>query len=618
MKHIILIITGIVIISGLVYAYKLIWGKPFSFNHAVERVTIKTLLRDPETLSFLGLLDNTIVDFHSHKLTDASPAFEIETRRIAERDLELIKSYDRDSLSYQEQLTYDIFAGYLQDIVDSRKFPYHLNNVRYPGPYPVNQLFGVQSEVPAFLESTHRIISVKSAEKYVKRLLAFTVKFNQVLDSLQARDKMDVIPPRFAVTKVINQMEQFIAAPPTENMLYVSFEKKIDECEDIDEHDREKLKKGVISGIEKHVYPAYRKLLAYLEKLQERATTDHGVWKLKNGDDYYRWILRYHTTTDMTPEEIHNLGLREVERIESEMQSILAEQGYRGATVAELIHRLTKEERFLYPDTDEGRNQILTDYAEMLNEIETGCDEYFAVWPKQAVQVQRVPVFKEKTSGGAYYNPPSLDRSRPGVFYVNLRSVEEIPKFEMRTLAYHEAIPGHHFQFAVAQELKGIPTFRRVYPFTAYVEGWALYAEQLAWEMGFQKDPFSNLGRLRAELFRAARLVVDTGLHHKRWTREEAVSYLLEKTGLPETEVITEIERYMVMPGQACAYKLGMIKILELRSRAHRELGDAYDIRDFHDALLKNGSVPLDILERIVDDYIAQKKIAQKKFDVAG
>lgn len=608
MKQIILIIIGIVIISGLVYTYKLIWGKPFSFNHAVERVTIKTLLRDPETLSFLGFLDNTIVDFHSHKLTDASPAFEKETRRIAARDLKLIKSYDRDSLSYQEQLTYDIFTGYLQDIVDSGKFPYHLNNVRYAGPYPVNQLFGVQSEVPAFLESTHRIISVKSADKYVKRLLAFMAKFDQVLESLKEREAMEVIPPGFAVAKVISQMEQFIAAPPTENIIYVSFEKKIDECEEVDERDRGKLKKSVISGIEKSVYPAYRKLLAYLKELQKRAATDHGVWKLKNGDKYYRWILRYHTTTNMSPEEIHNLGLREVKRIESEMQNILAEQGYSGATVDELMDRLTKEERFLYPDTDEGRNQILTDYAAMLNDIDTACDEYFAVRPKQSVQVQRVPEFKEKTSGGAYYNPPSLDGSRPGVFYVNLRSVEEIPKFGMRTLAYHEAIPGHHFQFAVAQELKGIPTFRRVYPFTAYIEGWALYSEQLAWEMGFQKDPFSNLGRLQAKLFRAVRLVVDTGLHHKRWTREEAVSYMLEKTGLPETEVVTEVERYIVMPAQACAYKVGMIKILELRNRAQRELGDAYDIRGFHDVMLKNGSVPLDILERIVDDYITQKK----------
>jgi len=608
MKRIILIATGAVVLLALVFAYKLILGRPFSFNHAVERVTIKALLRDPETLTFVGFLDNTVFDFHSHKLTDASPAHEDANREIARRDLKLITRYNRDRLSYQEQLTYDVFSAYLRNILDSERFPYHLNDVIHPGPYPVNQLQGVQSEVPAFLESSHRIVGAESGENYVRRLGAFSPKFEQVLESLRAREEMGVIPPRFAVTKVIAQVGQFIAVPPAQNILYVSFAKKIDECQRIDERHRSQLKRTAVSAIEQSVYPAYRKLLAYLSDLEKRAVTDHGVWKLPNGDDYYRWLLRFHTTTDMTPEEIHNLGLSEVRRIEREMQAILTEQGYRDATVAGLMNALAKEERFLYPDTDEGRNQILADYTDMLRGIEAKLGECFRMQPRQTVEVQRVPVFKEKTSPGAYYRPPSLDGSRPGIFYANLRSVEEVPRFGMRTLAYHEAIPGHHFQMATAQEIRGVPTFRRVYPFTAYAEGWALYAEQLAWEMGFQNDPFSNLGRLQAELFRSVRLVVDTGLHHKRWTREEAVAYMLAKTGLPETEVIAEIERYMVNPGQACAYKVGMIRILEMRDRARRELGEAYDIRDFHDVLLKNGSVPLDILERTVGDYIAAMK----------
>jgi uncharacterized protein (DUF885 family) len=222
--------------------------------------------------------------------------------------------------------------------------------------------------------------------------------------------------------------------------------------------------------------------------------------------------------------------------------------------------------------------------------------------------VERVPVFKEKTAGGAYYNPPALNGTRPGIFQVNLRSVEEVPKFGMRTLAYHEGIPGHHFQMALAQEIDGLPTFRRVYRFTAFAEGWALYAERLAWEMGFHDDPYDNLGRLEAELFRAVRLVVDTGLHYRRWSREQAIAYMLEKTGKPESEVITEVERYMVQPGQACAYKVGMIKILEMRAKAQNELGDAFDIREFHDAVLRNGSLPLILLERVVDEYIEEKR----------
>ncbi|HUV06603.1 MAG TPA: DUF885 domain-containing protein, partial [Spirochaetia bacterium] len=450
-----------------------------------------------------------------------------------------------------------------------------------------------------------RIANVKSAENYIKRLRAIATKFDHVLESLEAREAMGVIPPRFAVSKVIEKVEKFIAVPPAENILAVSFEKKVNDCKKINENNRKKLKADVISEIENSVYPAYRKLLAYLKNLEKRAVTDDGVWKLENGEDYYRWILGFHTTTDMTPEEVHNLGLREVQRIEAEMQSILAEQGYTGAAVGELMDRLTKEDRFLYPDTDEGRRQILADYTDMIREIEAGLDDYFRIRPNQTVAVQRVPVFKEKTSGGAYYMLPSLDGSRPGIFYANLRSVEEIPKFGMRTLAYHEAIPGHHFQMALAQELKGIPTFRKVYPFTAFAEGWALYAEQLAWEIGFHKDPFDNLGRLQSELFRAVRLVVDTGLHYKRWTREQAIAYMLEKTGLAETEVVSEIERYIVSPGQACAYKVGVIKILKMRERARRELGEAFDLKDFHDVLLKNGSMPLNVLEQIVDDYIA-------------
>ena len=241
-------------------------------------------------------------------------------------------------------------------------------------------------------------------------------------------------------------------------------------------------------------------------------------------------------------------------------------------------------------------------------DIDAGLDDYFDLRPKQTVEVQRVPVFKEKTSSGAYYNPPSLGGGRPGIFYVNLRSVAEIPKFGMRTLAYHEAIPGHHFQMALAQEVTGLPTFRKVYPFTAYAEGWALYAEQLAWEIGFHKDPFNNLGRLQAELFRAVRLVVDTGLHYKRWSREKAIAYMIDKTGIPETEVVAEIERYLVHPGQACAYKVGMLKILQIREHVRTELGTDFDIKEFHDVLLKNGSVPLYLLEQIVDEYIAVRK----------
>jgi uncharacterized protein (DUF885 family) len=274
------------------------------------------------------------------------------------------------------------------------------------------------------------------------------------------------------------------------------------------------------------------------------------------------------------------------------------------------MRKLATSPAQLYPDTDEGRAQILTDYEAIINEVTAGLDPYFATKPKAKVVVKRVPSFAEKTAPGAYYNPPPLDGSKPGTFYANLHDVSETPKYGMRTMAYHEAVPGHHLQIAIAQEIKGLPIFRSVVPFTAYAEGWALYAEQLAWEAGYEKDPLDNLGRLQAELFRSVRLVVDTGLHSKRWTREQAIDYMMINTGMPEAAVIVEIERYLINPGQALAYKVGMIKILELRERAKTALGSKFDIREFHDEVVKNGAMPLAVLERIIDAYVARKKAA--------
>jgi uncharacterized protein (DUF885 family) len=272
------------------------------------------------------------------------------------------------------------------------------------------------------------------------------------------------------------------------------------------------------------------------------------------------------------------------------------------------MKQVSEDPKFYYPDTDQGREQILKDYQEIIDEINRGIDSAFNIRPKMGVEVKRIPEFKEKTSPGAYYEPPALDGSRPGAFYANLYDIKATPKYSMRTLAYHEAIPGHHFQIAIQQELEDIPMFRKFAPFTAYVEGWALYAEYLAWEMGFQSNPMDNLGRLQAELFRAVRLVVDTGIHAKRWTREQAIDYMLKNTGMAESDVIAEIERYIVMPGQATAYKVGMLKILELREKAKTELGDQFDLAEFHDVILKNGALPLDILERLVNQYIKDKK----------
>jgi uncharacterized protein (DUF885 family) len=303
---------------------------------------------------------------------------------------------------------------------------------------------------------------------------------------------------------------------------------------------------------------------------------------------------------------VHELGLAEVARIEGEMRTILVSQGHTGGTPGEWLQKLGKDPRFLYANTAEGRTAALAEFNRILAESLERSRQFVGLLPKARLEVRRIPEFKEATAPGAYYQRPAFDGSRPGVFYANLRDMAEVPKFGMKTLSYHEGIPGHHFQIAIAQELKGLPTFRSLLPFTAYTEGWALYAERFAVEMGlYQGDPYGSLGRLQDEMLRAVRLVVDTGIHYKHWTREQAIRYMVEKTGYVEASAVSEIERYIVAPGQACAYKVGMLKILELRARAEKELGPKFSLKEFHDTVLRHGAVPLDLLEDLVNEWIA-------------
>jgi uncharacterized protein (DUF885 family) len=386
---------------------------------------------------------------------------------------------------------------------------------------------------------------------------------------------------------------------------------KIDSLKNISAEDKESFKSQVEQELQNTVFPSYQKLIDYFEALRAKATKDDGVWKLPDGDNFYAKQLRDQTTSNMTPDQVHQLGLSEVARIKQEMWDVLSSEGYADTskTIGEVIQGINKEERFLFPNNDDGRQMILAEYQRILDEISEGLDDAFDIRPKAGLEVRRVPEFKEVGSAGAYYNQPAMDGSRGGIFYANLRDVHETVKLGMKTLAYHEGIPGHHFQIAIQSELKGVPIFRTIGLFTAYVEGWALYTEQLAWELGFYDgDPFGNLGRLQAEMMRAVRLVVDTGIHSKKWTRDQAIEYMVANTGMTTSEVTTEIERYIVMPGQACAYKVGMIKILELREKAKNELGSKFDLRKFHNVVLKNGAVPLDILEELIDQYISDTK----------
>lgn len=576
--------------------------RPLTVRWLYERIFFEYALDDPEMLSYLRVLPSWM-DFYSHRLTDASMARAEAMRDKLRRDLASLRSYDRDTMGPDARLSYDILEYFLDQQVRNERWQYHN--------FPVNQLFGVQSTLPDFMVQMHQVADARDARNYVARLEQFPVKFGQVLEGLRHRESIGVLPQRFVVDKVLAQMREFIAMPPEEHLLYTSLVEKLDGLDGkVAGQERVEILHDAREAVSGRVYPAYRELIAHFEHLAGKVSGNHGAWALPDGLAFYDDQIEVHTTTRMSADEIHAIGLAEVERIGAEMDAILRGQGLEEGSIGERLQAINQRPDQLFPDTDEGRQQILDEFQRIIDEISEGLGDYFDVRPSAGVEVRRVPEFAEKTAPGAYYQGPAMDGSRPGVFYANLRNVAEMPRFAMRTLAYHEGVPGHHFQIAIMQELKGVPTFRRLLGFTAYAEGWALYTEQLAWEAGFQDDPLDNLGRLRDEMFRAVRLVVDTGMHAKRWTREQAIDYMLAHTGQPETDVVAEIERYLVNPGQALAYKVGMLKILELRERARSALGARFDIREFHNQVLTHGAMPLALLERIVDDWIARSRTA--------
>jgi len=597
------ILIALLIILLAWYLIALIWGKPWSVKGLFLRTFLKFALKGPELLTMLGILEKLGIHGHNAKLSDASEAFQDKMFAFINRDLRILRSYPRKSQSPATLLSTDIMEWFLDDILRGERFRHH--------DYPVNQMFGIQSELPNFMMTLHPVISKLEGRNYVKRLGRFGVKFEQVMEGLKIREAKGCIPPKFVIHRVLDEMSAFIGKPARENPLYTVFKEKLEKLPKVSAADRESLLAAAEAEIERTVYPAYQKFIDYFTELEKKATSDDGVWKLPDGEAYYAYCLHSNTTTDYTPAQVHETGLAEVERIEVEMAAILEKLGYKDATnPAKKLHDFGTEERFLYPNTDEGRAAALAEYQRILEDIDASLDPFFAVRPKAKLKVERVPEFREKTSAGAYYMPGDMTGSRPGVFYANLRDMKEIHKFGMKTLAYHEGIPGHHFQLSIAQELKGVPFFRRMVPFTAYAEGWALYAEKVVREIGkYEDDPYSELGCLDAELFRAVRLVVDTGIHYKKWTREQAIEYMEAHSAQDHDSIVSEIERYIVMPGQACAYKIGMIKVVELRDKAMSALGDKFNLRQFHDVVLKNGSMPLVLLEQVVDEYIKAETV---------
>jgi len=586
------------LILGIVLSIFLIptlWGKPWSIDHFFLRSLLVFVSDHPEILSQARPLDAYDLDFYSDELEDYSVAADLELADIVDRTLEGLFEYDREELSPDQEQSYAVAEWLLLTYQRGRPFLFH--------GYPINQFHGVQSSLPDFMVNIHQIEDVRDAENYLARLRAFGPALAQLAESVAFRAARGIAPPRFVLEAVEGEMTEFVSVEAVNNILYTKLDEALATVE-VDFATATRLTEEAKQILEDIVYPGYRDLIRQNSELHETATDEDGVWKLPDGDAYYRWALRLHTTTDLSPDEVHAIGLTEIRRIHEEMGKILESEGLPSEDPIATLLELNRDPRFLYPDTDEGRAAILDDYQTIVDETWQRLPELFGRLPVAPVRVERVPEFKEDGAAGAYYNPPSFDGSRPGVFYANLRSVAEIQRFGMRTLAFHEAVPGHHLQIALAMENEDLAFFRRVIPLTAFIEGWALYAERLASEAGLHKTAFDRLGALSAEVFRAVRLVVDTGLHAKRWTREQAIDYMVANAGMPESDATAEIERYIVNPGQACAYKIGQLKILELRDRARSRLGPAFDLRAFNDLVLSNGALPLSVLDGVVAGWM--------------
>ena len=583
------------------YLVNLFLMKPYSMDHYLAKELTLSLLDAPEFMTYIGVFDpfNSVLK-HNQKLS-------IDTLEDAENDfqktlqhLEMIKKYNSENLTEVQKVTQKIAIFDTENSID------RFQNFRFHS-YPFNQISGNHLNLVEFMTDTHPIRNYREATDYIKRVKLFDESLNSDLQWLGEQKKLGIFAPKFVFDHVIKQLMALLAYEDSENPLMQVFVRKVNEL-DIDSAKKEALFKELSSIIETDVKPGYKSILEYMELNYDNANKNDGVWSLPNGDAFYASRLRSYTTTDYSAEEIHEIGLSEVARIGERMKEIFISLGYEvNKPIGEMMNDLNENPEFLYADTPDRKEIVIADYNQMVKEAEIDVKPYFERFPVSPVEVRAIPEYSEQTAAGGYYQAPSLDGSRPGVFYANLYDIKQTPTFGMRTLTFHEAVPGHHFQIALNQENEDLTMYRKMgYRTSAFTEGWALYSEQLAVEVGMTKNLYDELGVLQSEMFRANRLVVDTGLHYKKWSREKAMDYMKKTTGMSDTEVRVEIERYIVWPGQATSYKMGMLKILELRQKAKDVLGESFDIRKFHTVVLDQGIVPLFILEDIIDEWLAK------------
>ncbi|QBL09342.1 DUF885 domain-containing protein [Rheinheimera sp. D18] len=563
------------------------------------------LQQSPLQMTFLGRKDKY------DQIDDVSIAAEDKQLAwLAATVAELKSQFDYSKLEPEAQTSYDIWVYQYEQAKEGVAFRHNA--------YVFTQMQGIQSMLPQILITFHKVDNIDDMQAYVKRIDGISHALNQLLERAKDNAKLNIRAPRFAYEGVVAQINNLITGAPfidaeQDVPLWADAKDKIDtlvKADKLTDSQAKQLADDAKTALETQFLPAYTALKQWLE--QDIQFTDDiatGVGKQPNGVDYYNYQLKVSTTTDLTAEQIHQIGLNEVERLTNEMIAIKNKVGFTGDLKA-FFKFIKDDDQFYYPETDAGREAYLEDSRQYLAFINQRLPEFFGILPKADLTVKRVEAFREEPGAAQHYFPGTPDGARPGIYYAHLSDMRSMPKNEMEAIAYHEGNPGHHMQISIAQELTSVPTFRTQAGFTAYSEGWGLYAELLAKEMGAYQNPYSDFGRLITEMWRAVRLVVDTGLHAKGWNEQQAIDYFLEKTPIAQGAVISEVRRYIVWPGQATAYKIGMLKIVELRSKAQTELGDKFDIRAFHDTVLGGGALPLNVLEKRVNNWIASVKAA--------
>lgn len=591
-----------------------------AFLAMADRHAKAFLATAPEAATELGLSEEIAGAGYLSRLGKYGFEAQQSARQMNETFLQELKSHDRARLSGVAATTYDVLRNAYEVAARRNQFPFggatpfgaglpNSGDAWALTPYFMTQLTGPHLALPRMLMTQHPVASKADGEAYVARLKELPSALDGAAATIAADAAIGVLPPRFAIEGVIRNIEGFISADAPAHPLAKTLSQKL-EAAGVDGEERSILVAEAVGVIVGEIYPAYARLATSYRELLPQAGEDAGVWRLgEQGEEWYALALSAYGAGTRSGDDVHEIGLAEVARITAEMDALLKSIGLQDGPVGARMVALSERPDNLYPNTDEGREALLALLRKQVADILAIAPQWFGRLPDYAVEVRRIPVHEQDSSPGGYYTGPSLDGSRPGVYWINLKDAGDNPIHSLKTLTYHEAVPGHHFQTAYQRSIEGMPLMRTMLGYSEYAEGWGLYAEALAAEMGMYKDdPAGDLGRLQAELFRAARLVVDTGLHHKRWSREQAIDYMAAVTGETKESVTREIERYAVVPGQACAYKLGMLKMQELRRLAEAELGENFDIRDFHDQVLSIGDSPLPVLEIAIKGWIASKK----------